>query len=420
MRPLESSYSPRVTPAAETVRRRAVRLRASGCGSDSPAGRRPSPTCGRAGRRRRCRSCAFGGSAPVMPRRAPAPGFRAPRPFARCAPGRRAAMRAQGISRSRRGSRRRAAPRSPRRRGRLRTWRPERRPASARSKAGCRGPGGAPCPRWARRAPAALVQAAHIPGRWAAPPAPAMMTAQAASRAPSWRRRRAGPACGGRRRRGASCAHRQARSNMSAAWRRVGQSRLAAHDRARPGRARSIAAKCSPITRCCPGSAGFQARRSRPSCMQLALLQAAASLKLVDRAAVSTRRAITVSRSRCSLRSLVQLPAAACPDRSAWPFHSTVIALYSVKRHDAARLTPIKCLARCWGGAASTVYASRWDAVAGRQPEHGGNRMSLQSHHRRSQGSVTLRSETRIADEDQRPRPDDATRWPASNSRNCD
>ena len=75
------------------------------------------------------------------------------------------------------GRRRGCGRRAGRRCGRCRPrrWRPARRPASARSRAA------SPCRRGAsaapvRRSPGSGVTEASMPGRWAAPPAPAMIT----------------------------------------------------------------------------------------------------------------------------------------------------------------------------------------------------------------------------------------------------
>ena len=82
------------------------------------------------------------------------------------------------------GSPRRRAPRCARRPRRWRTSRPARPPASARSRAASRAPGGA---REVTGTPStgSGVLAASMPGRWAAPPAPAMMHRRPRPRASS-------------------------------------------------------------------------------------------------------------------------------------------------------------------------------------------------------------------------------------------
>ena len=105
---------------------------------------------------------------------------------------------------------RRTAPRwSPRPR-RWRTSRPGRRPASARSRAASPGRR-----RWrtgtGTPSTGTVVLAASIPGRWAAPPAPAMI-ARSPGPPPPRRRRTSRRACGGRRRPAPRGARRTARA----------------------------------------------------------------------------------------------------------------------------------------------------------------------------------------------------------------
>ena len=97
------------------------------------------------------------------------------------------------------------------------------RPASARWIAGCPGPP-APCgsigtPEHRQRSSCAAV----MPGRCAAPPAPAMITLRPRALRASWRNRRGAPACGGPRR-CATHARRPARVRISAACLIVSQS----------------------------------------------------------------------------------------------------------------------------------------------------------------------------------------------------
>ena len=147
--------------------RSACRRRARACARGSPSAGPRSRTSGRAvrcrARRAWRREARCGSRQAVFAHRA---GLRlAERPEA-ARPARAARWR---------GSPRRAGRRSSRPACRWRAWRPARRRASARSRAANRGRSArrsAP----ARRAPAAMVCAATMPGRCAAPPAPAMIT----------------------------------------------------------------------------------------------------------------------------------------------------------------------------------------------------------------------------------------------------
>ena len=111
----------------------------------------------------------------------------------------------------------------------------------------------------ARRARAAASRHAHMPGRCAAPPAPAMMHLQPAIPGGHRIRRADGRACGGRRR-SAPHAARRARASIVGGMRQGRPVRLAAHDD--PDQRRGIRRRWH-LRRCCPGSAGFPARRSR-------------------------------------------------------------------------------------------------------------------------------------------------------------
>ena len=66
-------------------------------------------------------------------------------------------------------------------------YRPAHRQASARLTEGYPGLS-VPGFQWERRVPASVVNAATIPGRWAAPPAPAIITMQASRLGCPWRR----------------------------------------------------------------------------------------------------------------------------------------------------------------------------------------------------------------------------------------
>ena len=150
---------------------RACRRRARGCGRDSPCGARRSRTCARAGRCRARRSSRPAGSDSCRSRqrvlRAPAVLLGAERRSCSRSSG-RALARMATASRRRIG---RAGLADGQRR------RPARRPASARSTAANRGP----CSAWlwtGTPSTGSIVCAATMPGRCAAPPAPAMITSR--------------------------------------------------------------------------------------------------------------------------------------------------------------------------------------------------------------------------------------------------
>ena len=163
--------------------------------------RAPSPTCGRVVRRQQCRSWHSAGSGKITRRpvrESAKPESGGCRPRQRSAPRatHRASLPVRGIGAGQdRGGQQPGVHRPGA--GRWPACRPGCRPASGRSTAGC------PCRFNAHGIPPARpstgsgVQAAHMPGRCAAPPAPAMITRKPRSRAPTRRSRasRSGVRC---------------------------------------------------------------------------------------------------------------------------------------------------------------------------------------------------------------------------------
>ena len=169
-----------------------------------PADGRPAPACGRAGRRRARRRC-------ISRRRGS--GERGTAPV--CARGSaRAAARSPGACRPTIAAASSAALTAP---ARPMASVPTGMPAGICTIESSESmPLRAPSTRPARRAPAATSWPRSCPGRWAAPPAPAMITSSPRARARCWRTRTAGRACGAPRRRAPRTARRARRASSAA------------------------------------------------------------------------------------------------------------------------------------------------------------------------------------------------------------